>query len=519
MPTQPFKTFRTSNICGGINSVSSPDGLTTFPTLSAPSAGMQMRDQENFIPLDRGGLKKAPGFAEYQITGTASPITGITRFLKSDGTNQFIYVQGTSVYVRGNPTPIATVAAGASVHFCTGNDLLVICDGVSQAQWWDGTTLHANANASLPTACFQAIFYQNRFWFVTNQPPNQSNVYYSAPNDITTGYGDGTDSGGFVQCDYNDGDVIVGIVASFLSNSMNPVIGVAKKRKFGIIADLPISNTTIYSFAAIDTVLGAASSFSMCRVSQDIYYFNQLGLTAAKTQVQYNQLYADYLSVNVSNQFNSTRISTLSNAIMFYDWARYRVCIAINEVGFAYPNVLWCYDVRLQCWYKERWGNPNNLTAAFIDVDGTFYHGDSNGVIYVHGYQYKDFNGSAISAFFELPYLDFGDQSAYKQIKLFSCSLSGGSRTDVTVSYSLDFGASTAPSNALRPAQSPYVWGGGVWTADRNVYRWGSQTTANRRFWPRAYFNTISPRFSHADTTNNLEIFSLSLDVMYTTHR
>ncbi len=309
------------------------------------------------------------------------------------------------------------------------------------------------------------------------------------------------------------------MVSSFLATSLNPVIGVAKNRKFGIITDLAISTSTIYSFAAIDTVIGASSPGALCRVSQDIYYFNKLGLTASRTQVNYNQLYADYLSVNVSNQFNTSSIATLSNCIMFYDWANYRVCIAINEVGYQYPNVLWCYDVRLQCWYKERWGNPNNLTAAFIDTDGKFYHGDSNGNVYVHGSQYPDFNGSAISAYFTLPYIDFGDQSAWKQIQLMSCSISGGSKTPVTVTHQLDFGATNAPPNLLAPAQSGYIWGGGVWTANPGVYQWGSQTIANRRFWPRAYFNSISSRFSHSDNTNNLEIFSISMDVMFTAHR
>lgn len=480
---------------------------------------MQFRDQENFSPIDRGGLREVAGFAVYHGTGVSSPITGLFRFQTTGGVNQFIYTQGTSVYRIGSGTPIATVANGATIHFCVGNDLLVICDGVNQVQWWDGTTLTANINASLPTAVFQAIFYQNRFWFVTNSAPNQNNAYYSAPNDITKGYGDGTATGGFVQCDYNDGDVIVGMVSSFLTTSLNPVIGIAKNRKFGIIANLTISSATIYSFAAIDTVIGASSPAALCRVSQDIYYFNKLGLTAARTQVGYNQLYADYLSVNVSNQFNTTNIATLSNCILFYDWANYRVCIAINEVGYSYPNVLWCYDVRLQCWYKERWGNPNNITAAFIDTDGTFFHGDSNGNVYIHGPQYPDFNGNAVAAYFTLPYLDFGDQSAWKQIQLMSCSMSGGSKTPVTVTHELDFGGSKGTPNSLAPAQSNFIWGGGVWTDNPAVYKWGSQIIANRRFWPRAYFNSISSRFSHTSNTNNLEIFSLSLDVLFTSHR
>jgi len=513
------KTFRTTSLCGGINSTSSADGLITFPTKTNPDAAMQMRDQENFYPLDRGGLKKVPGFSVFKATGVSSPVTGITRFQKSDGTNQFIYSQGTSVYKLGDPTPIATVASGATIRFCVGNDLLVICDGVNQMQWWDGATIHTNANASLPTAAIKAIFFQNRFWIMTATAPNQSNVYYSAPNDITQGYGDGTDLGGFVQCDYNDGDVVIDIVSSFLTNSLNPIIGVAKNRKFGIITEVQVAGVTTYAFSAIDTVIGAASSDSVCRVGQDIFYFNKLGLTAARTQVNYNQLYNEYLSVNVSNQFNTTKISTLNNAILFYDWASYRVCIAINEVGYQHPNVLWCYDVRLKCWYKERWGNPNNLTSVFIDTDGTFYHGDSNGNIYIHGPQYHDFNGNVISAYFVLPYLDFGDQSAWKQFTLMSCSLSGGSKTPVIITYDLNFGASKASSNSIRPSQSPYVWGGGVWTSDPSVYQWGSATTANRRFWPRAYFNNVSPRFSHSDNTNNLEIFSLSCDVLYTGHR
>lgn len=519
------KVFRTALLTGGINSTSSPDNASVFPVQGQPFKGTEFRDCENFYPLDRGGLKKVPGFSPYITTGVSSPITAITRFQKTDGTNQFIYAQGTHVYkyAGGVSTSIATVSSGATVRFCVGNDLLVICDGVNQMQYWDGTTLTANANASLPTAAVVPVFYQNRFWFTTNTAPNQNNVYYSSPNDITKGYGDATGGGGFVQCDYNDGDTVVGIVASFLSNSLNPVLAVAKNRKFGIITDVVVSGatgaTSVYGFSAIDTVIGVCSPSAMCRVGQDIHYFNKLGLTAAKTQVNYNQLFAEYLSVNVSNQFNTTDISTLSNAILFYDWARYRVCVAINEVGFSYPNVLWCYDLRLQCWYKERWGGSNNITSAFIDTDGTFYHGDSAGIIHVHGATYSSFNGAAISSYFTLPYIDFGDPSAWKQIQNAACSLSGGSTTPVTVSYEIDFGATTGLNNSLAPSSSGYVWGGGVWTSNPNVYQWGAQRTANRRYWPKAYFRNISPRFSHSDTSNDLEIFNLSFDVIFTIHR
>lgn len=513
------KVFKSTQLTGGINTTASPDGLQVFPERGVPFRGTQFRDCENFFPLDRGGLKKVHGFSLYLSTGVSSPITGITRFQKSDGTNQFIYSQGTSVYRQGSGTPIATVANGANINFCTGNNLLVICDGVNQTQWWDGTTITANANASLPTATVIPAFYQNRFWFTTNTSPNQSNVYYSKANDITLGYGDGSGSGGFVQCDYNDGDTIVGMVPSFLSQSLNPVLAIAKNRKFGIIADLPISTTTIYSFASIDNVIGASSPRSLCRVGQDIFYFNKLGLTAARTQVNYNQLFAEYLSVDVSNQFSANTISTLSNAILFYDWLRYRVCVAVNEVGFSYPNVLWCYDLRLGCWYKERWGNPNNITAVFIDTDGTWYHGDSNGNIYVHGPQYASFNNAVITSFFTLPYIDFGDPSAWKQIGLMTAALTGGATANVMVSHSLDFGARNGPGNSLQPSQAPYVWGGGVWTNNPNVYQWGAATFANRRFWPKGYFRNISSTFTHSDTSNSLEIFALSYDIQFTSHR
>src|SRR5882762_793477 len=371
MAKSPMKTFSSNALLGGINTVSEDNDLTSFPTSSNPSALMEFRDIENWAPLERGGLQTAFGFGLFLNTGGGFPVTGIVRFQNSAGTNQFIYAGGTSltgVYKQGSATPIATVASGSKVNFEIGNNLLVICDGVSQMQYWDGTTLIANVNASLPAGCIACVFYQNRFWFFVSVSPNQSYAYYSAPNDITKGYGDGTGLGGFVQCDVNDGQNITALAKFFLPNSLAPALGVSKSRSFGVIAGDGTTGNP-YTFKKTDFIMGSASSRGVCQAEQFLFYFTHRGLSEYDTSQPYINLKAAFPGEKIRPSILALDNSKQANSIIWYDWPNFRIGCAVTEVGFTYPNVIWFYDIRYGCWYKERWGGTNNITSVFIDTD------------------------------------------------------------------------------------------------------------------------------------------------------
>lgn len=503
MPKAEPKRFRLNNLGGGINSVAEVNALASF---DYRGTGIQAEaaDIENFAPLYRGGWSKATGFTEYYDTASASKITGLYRYIKSDGTSLFMYSQGTKVYklVSGTPTDIgATVGSGAYIHFETASDNLIICDGVSDPVYYDGSSVSA-IGGSPPTDARMSLWYQNRLWIF---PSNSSYVYYSSPSDINSGY-----ASNFVQCDLNDGQTIVGILKYFIPGSLEPIIVVQKTGSVGVIfGDGSTANP--YTFVKVNQDIGGASFRTAVQFGQDVAYLTPRGVTSYKTDNSLNNLIYNYLSEKVRDKFQELSASALNTSIAWYDWKKTRISFAVPEASKTTPNVIWHFDTRLGCWYKERWNLGQDCTASFIDTDGTWYHGDSNGKIYSHGTE-GNFDGQAISAYYTTGFMDFGDPVLYKHLYQAGIMLRGNGAYGVGVSCKLNYGAVNGTAHTLLTAGGDAVWGSMTWGS----FTWGAPPIKFRKFFPGGDFQNVQLTISQAGIDEPVDIFELEFFTQFT---
>jgi hypothetical protein len=478
------KWFRANNLTGGINSISEVNALQFFD-VNGTGVQAEAQDIENFMPLNRGGQTKAYGFSLYKSIGGAF-ISGIYRFTKANGTTYFMIACGKNLYTYTNgilSTVYSNLAANTFVSFETAQNYCIVCDGVNAPFYFDGTTCTTIGNGA-PTGAVASVWYQNRLW-IFGGSANPNYVYYSAANDITTGY-----TSNFVQCDYNDGQVITAIAKSYISGNLEAYLLVGKSRSVGVIrGDGSTGNP--YNFAKTAFDFGIPGFRQVVQYAQLVAYLTPEGVNTYNTVYNQTRLLNQFLSEKVKNKFQNLNQAVLSNAHCWFDWINNRISYAVTEQGYSYPNVIWHYDYRVGCWYKERWANQYNCTASFIDTDGTWYHGDSAGNVYVHSSGTQTFNGNAIDAYYTTPYLDFGMPALRKRIIQGRITCRGSSVQNVALSTSLDFGDRNGKSNTIPLSAGNYLWGSGQWSSNPSVYQWGSTPITNKKFFPAGWFYSI----------------------------
>ena len=498
-----IKTFRYNLLTAGINSISEANDL-----MQESGKPIEARDIENFTPINRGGQTKTTGFSLLKATG-ANRITGLYRYTKADASTFFLYGAGTTLYklVSGTPTSLYTsFSNGANLHFETALNQCVICDGATAPQKFDGTTV-SNLGGSPPTGARQSLFYQNRLW-IFGGTANPSLLYYSDPGTLDTNF-----SGNFVNCDVNDGQKITAIGKFFIPGNLEPVIIVGKERAIGVITG---TGTTAdpYTYARIKADFGIPGFRQIVQFGQDVAYLTPQGVSSYKTDNSFVNLIYAYLTEKVRDKFQALPAATLPNAIGWYDWKKTRLSWAVTESSYTYNNVIYHYDTRLQCWYKERWNTGQDCTAVFVDTDGTIYHGDSSGNIMQHDTT-NSFNGGAINAFYLTPYFDLGAPQLKKRILNAKVTIRGNGAYSVGVGTSLDYGNRIGKSNTITLTAGAYMWNGGVWTSNANTYQWGGPAILTRRFIPSGYFNSIQFNFSQTGADQPVDFFELDLEVEY----
>lgn len=501
------KLFRLNNLGGGINSQAEANALASFD-YNGQGVQAEANDIENFYPSLRGGQSKTTGFSTFYNTGSANKITGLYRYKKSDGTSLFLYGQTTKVYklVSGTATDIgATFASGAYLQFETALDKLIICDGASAPVTWDGTT--TGSLTSGPAVLRGTLFYQNRLWGFGNTGNNGSYVYYSDAGTL-----DNMGSN-FVTCDANDGQKIVAISKYFIPGLLAPIILVEKERSVGVITG-DGSTADPYTFLKINQDAGGAGFRTAVQFGQDIAYLTPKGVTSYKTDNSIVNLSYLYISEKVRDKFIALNQANLSSSIGVYDWKNSRITWAVPETTNTTPNVLWHYDTRLGCWYKERWNIGQDCTAMIIDTDGKRYHGDSNGKIYVVD-ESGGFDGQAINAFYKTSFLDFGDPNLYKKISQARISFRTKGVYAVGIATRLNYGERQGRSSTLPVKGNNYKWGGGTWN-NTGVYKWSGPKIQNAKYFPAGDFRNIEFTFSQSGLNQPVDLFEIEFMTQFT---
>jgi len=345
-------------------------------------------------------------------------------------------------------------------------------------------------------------------------------VHLTAGTETTVGnqlltYSANNATGGFINCNSNDGQVITGITPFFVPGELAPCILVSKTRSVGIVfGDGSTGNP--YYYVSVNFDFGVAGFRQFVQYGMKVAYLTPQGVATydfSYLGVSQAQMVYQYLSEKVRNLFEALSNPYAHLSHCWHDWLNTRISFAVTEEGQSLPNVIWHFDYRLNCWYKERYSSGNYILCSLIDTDGTWYHGDSEGNIFIHSSSTYDFNGSPINAYITFPYLDFGNPNLRKQIVEARISVRGQGMYNLGIGYSMDYGDRIGPSNTIALTKVGYTWGGSVWTANPNTYQWGGQAIQNTRFFPQGLFRNIQPQITQSGADQPVDIFELEFTV------
>lgn len=276
--------FRIVNMLGGMNTVAEENNLVALDPNARLGVGFaqvktEFRDVKNFAPINRGGMSKTFGFTVEKNVGTTTPITGIYRFLKSNGTSQFIVSYQSNVYTLSGGTLTATgltVTNNAYLHFETAYDTMIVCDGAGAAKTWNGSVA-ASLGGSPPSGARQSIFYNDRLFIFGSSNP--SLLYYSTAGNIETGY-----ASNFITCDANDGEKIVSVGKMFVPGELQPVLIVGKERSVGIVTGDGTAGDP-FTFSKINYEVGVPGFRQMVSFEGDLAFLTPRGVSSDRKSV------------------------------------------------------------------------------------------------------------------------------------------------------------------------------------------------------------------------------------------
>ncbi|MBY0403801.1 MAG: hypothetical protein K2X66_07865 [Cyanobacteria bacterium] len=512
MPAQNIQQFRVVNMLGGMNTAAEENNLLTLDPQARLGVGFsniqtEFRLIRNWIPLNRGGLSKTFGFSLFKDVGVNTPITGICRFIKADGTNLFLVSYNTKVYklVAGVLTDIGcTVANGAYLHFETAYDKMIVCDGVNAPQKFDGVNVSL-LGGSPPAQARQALFYTNRL-FMFGSTNNPALLYYSDAGSIETGY-----SSNFINCDVNDGQKITCIGKFFIPGQLRPVIIVGKERSVGIVTGSGTSSDPFY-FQKITPDTGMSGFRHLVQYGQDAAFLTQKGVNSYLTTLNNLNLQQQLLSSKIYDQFTGLNPSTLFNALCWNDWKRRRISFAVVTGSGTYPDRVWHLDTESLSWYYQ---DGFRVTAAFVDTDGSLYTGDDAGKIVKHDPNVKNYNGGLINASLSTGYFDFFDPNRFKKINWASVTCRTNGSYGLGISTKRNFGQLNGSNHNINFNQSAYIWGSGQWSNDSSVYQWGGSPILRKLFYPKGIFKNIQFTFNQTGVNQPVDLFELNMEVEF----
>jgi len=367
------------------------------------------------------------------------------------------------------------------------------------------------ADLTVVTGSRQSVWYQNRLWIFGNAA-NPSNVYYSDVLDPTTKY-----SIQFLPCSPGDGEKITSLRPYFIPGQLSPVLMVGKSgQQVGIIRG---DGSTInpYTYIAVNNDAGIPGFRQIVQFGSDVAYLTRNGVASYQSDNQFVNLPFRFLTDKVRNSFLNLNQSQIQDALCWYDKNKTRITFAVPEPTNITPNLLWHYDVRVNSWYKERWGIGQDCTAAFTDSDGTLYHGDSNGKIYQHSDTLNAFDANAISAFYKTGFMDFGLPGVYKRILEARITLRSTAASSLGVGVAYDYGQSIGPGNTVLVNGGASSWGaaGINWSLTPPPV-WGAAPLQNKKFYPSGYFKTIQFAFNQSGLNQPIDMYSFEIDVEFT---
>lgn len=497
--------FVLDNMLGGMNTMAEPGGLATF----GEGVLFEAADIENWMPVIRGGQRTEYAYDTVLTTGTSTFIQGVYRYYKNDGTDTLLGVWDGNLYTISTGWVATLVAGGfdtsSYVHFETAYGKVVICDGVNNAKVYDGSTLTTlTTDVAAPKV---SQFYLDRLFLI--DPENQPGyVYHSDVGDITTGY-----SSNFIKCDNQDAGRVTALSKVFYAGDSTTYLVVGKDISIGIITgDGTAADPFVYSQVNRDA--GVFGFRTMVQSIQDVAYLTRKGVSSIKTDLRDVGVEYSYLSKKVQDDFQNIDPTNGENSHAYYDWYNSRIRFFIPTAGYTYPNVCWNWDVQTGGWYKTRY--DKQITASFIEKNSQVILGTAVGTLVVpRRTPGGSFGGNAINSVYRTGFIDFGDSTRRKRIKNAWIYARGRGDYSFNIASVIDYGMAKGDTGTVDLTGASYVWGGGEWTDDPDVYQWGGPPISITRYIPRGYFYNVQLAITKTGIDQPLDLFKIVFDVEY----
>jgi hypothetical protein len=299
------------------------------------------------------------------VTGAAlSSIRKLHSFIK-DATGKFLVgAAGSTIYSlsgTGWNTVGALFDAATVPSMLTFEQALLVADGSSTIQTWNGTTAGYSSITDSPSATALCEI-SNRV--VANDKTEPDSVYLSAPNDALTtvgwntlssaigikaGFGDGFNVNGFAAF---QNDLIVSKTGSHSGNLMRINV-----------ADSTPSNWTVTRLSKTNS---SQSAETILQALNDIFFASNSGFCSLKGVQQYGDLQVDPTGRKINVLFNDASCTAMTYLPYF------------NAIWFILNTRMYCYHIN---------GAFTSLTfpwtpASICEHEGDVYIGATNGYLY-----------------------------------------------------------------------------------------------------------------------------------------
>lgn len=332
-----------SGFIGGINTLDLPTDIEDFECVNL--INFELDERDNLV--SRGGVDSVNSSA-------TSRITSIHHCRFTNGTINNIITYGTSILETSTATSIkgaATLPSDTYWQWKTFTDLAI---GVNQGTGantnpvkWTGTGNIAQlVLTDMPpgTEGYKFIeVWNNRLWLVASSHPNR--LLYS---DLGTAEG----WGGFIEVDFNDGDVITGIFATkenmfiFKRKSIHRIVtGIGGKVN---------TDDTGWSREIVTKQVGCVSAYTIQEVLGDVIFLSDYGVQSLRAVQEFGAFGLIPLSRKIDELSTFNRNIATYGSVVFNKFSQYYLTLTETSTGVI-NTIVYVMDFKRLLENNPRW--------------------------------------------------------------------------------------------------------------------------------------------------------------------
>jgi hypothetical protein len=404
--------FKISNFGGGLNQSVDDSAMSVN----------ESKDAQN-VDISNGDLRTIKGFSKYIATAVGAPVTRLMKFYKTNTTTgvttSYLLAATASAIYYWNGSAWTSLATGLTNgdwdylnYQIADTDVVIMGNGSDVMKKWDGSTF-ANLGGTPPVAKSLSI-HAERLW-ATGVKAFPNSAYYSDDLDPENWTG-GEDASGEIYLPTWDGGICIGVstifsdLVIFKTNNIYRVLGT-----YPSVYEVKEVYSAVGAIAEKTIVSSNDRAFFMSK--DGLYYYNGVSayplLGDKLKEVVINATYAqNAVSIVYKNKLYCAfpeGVSTTNNAVIVYDILR-------NTV------MLW-----------------RGVSATdFIEYDDKLLFTNANGYVYRLDGTTLNFDGTAISAYWETPWQGLDSLNMVKSADTLYFYASGTADGVLTITASFD---------------------------------------------------------------------------------